>query len=176
MRSGTRGKLAGLGVLAALAIGVLTVGHAPSADALDKDTQALVDLCEARVSIHRQRIAIGKLADKGTGDSRKALNRLAGSDNDQLAALALGALCRDGSTAAHKTVKGVLEDTKRSEFVRCAALGAHCQIVKDGGDGWNDAKGYVNARASGKRALDDMADSLAKKLWKVKRKTGGSDE
>ena len=116
----------------------------------------------------RRAKAIDDLRALDSTDSRKALAALAGSADDQLAALAMFAIARGGSSGERKTLEGIIEDGKRSDGVRSVALTAWCALKEKGGASWDDMKEYVDAKCDKNAALADTAAVVKKARFTTK--------
>lgn len=147
-------------IAAIVAAGWVVIGpRGPGWDvaiALDKEVAGLQRLAESTGGVRRAK-AIDDLVKLDSADSRKALATLAGSSNEELAALAMFALGRSGTTGDRQALEGVIEDTKRSDNARAVALTAWCALKERDGAKWDDLKTYVDGKCAKNDALTDTA-------------------
>jgi len=153
-------------LLAAALLGVLVAAW-PAAEAGDKTVAELVKLIESQPARHRKAMALKELCDLDSIAARKAVIALAKSGDDATALCALSALSREDFTGARKACEDVLADSKRSDVVRSAALGACLKLRKGDGKKWADIKTWVGRQTKGESELGDFSTALSKKLWKA---------
>lgn len=156
-RRGRRRWWIAAGIVAA---GYLVIGPGGpgwnEAIALDKEVAALQRLAETTGGVRRAK-AIDDLRKLDSIDSRKALASLAANANDELAAQAMFAIGRGGSSGERQTLEAILEDTKRSDGARAVALTAWCALKERSGAKWDDVKDYVDSKCANNAALTDTA-------------------
>jgi len=150
-------------VLAAFLVGGLLLGW-PRADAGDAEVQQLRALCEGTGGIRRVR-ALEALRALESSDSRKALEALAGSKDQDLAIGALRAITRDDDSGARGKLEKVFEDTKRTTVVRTTAMLGWCHVRKAQGARRSDVHTYLTSRAGQDERLKGAVAAVEAKLF-----------
>lgn len=125
----------------------------------DTKVAALAALATASGNARRVK-AIEDLRRTASADSFAALESLAASKDEHLAALALSAIARSGDSGAQASLEDVIEDTKRSAVARSFALTAWCKLRADTGADWDDVKSYVDEACGTDATMKDTAAAV----------------
>jgi hypothetical protein len=135
------------------------------AEASSERVDALRALCEEDRAFHRRAAALAELGEIDSSASRQALEALAASKDDRLAAQAVAAIGRANYSGAKGKLETVLGDAERSDLVRGTALAALARAEKADGRSAADFEARVEAKASGSAALEDGVDALSAKVF-----------
>lgn len=137
----------------------------PEAFAGDPALDALVTEVRTQPAHHRKLMALEQISRIGSRPARSAVEALAGSADDATALAAISTMSREDQSGFRTALEDIVDDTDRSEAVRCAALGACLKLRKDDARSWSDVKGWVETRTRSDAALAAFARSYAKSAW-----------
>lgn len=166
MRIRLRVRWWALVVVAATAFGSLVGppgagGPMPAEASGEEMTEAAKWKAIATVSGRTKRLdAIERLRRLDSSESRAALDALADSKDEQLAAFAMAALARFDDSAAEAKLKSVIESGSRSDTARSLALTAWLRLRARDGDDWEDVSAYVAAKTAGNAALQSTVATV----------------
>ena len=159
-----RARWIAIGLVVTVGVGALIGprGSWPADQAAFAGDQKVADLAAlaAATGGPRRATAIEDLRRIGSADSFDALEALAASKDDQLAALALSAIARSEDSGAKESLESVLEDTTRTSAARSFALVAWCKMRSDSGASWDDVKSYVDEQCGDDATLEDAATAV----------------
>ena len=149
----------------AVAIAGLVLLIYPDAFARNTQVEDLVELIRTQPARHRKLMAFKELAMIESRDARRAIIHLADSDDEMTALTAIVTMSREDFSGARKALVDIVEDSDRSEAVRCSALGACMKHRKDDDESWSDAKDWVSRSSRSNDDLDAFAKACSKSRW-----------
>ncbi|MCG3135184.1 MAG: hypothetical protein HMLKMBBP_02690 [Planctomycetes bacterium] len=141
------------------------------AEAATDKAKAAKARCEASAGELGRGAALEELRAAGDSESRKAIEELADSTDDRIAAQAIATLGRSDHSGARTKLKSIAADTARSDAARCTALTAWLRLEKKDGRTWSDVSGDVSNWATKGSRLEQTADAMKSAVFGVT--TGG---
>ena len=148
----------------ALVGGLVAVGMQRAA-AADREIADLKSDCRTRGSAASKAIAADALRRRGSSDARTALDELAASADDRVAAAAIVAIGRGDASGARGKLKAIFESSGRSARVRSAAFSAWARLEAKDGATWSAISGYGRRHASEGSPLEESVLAVENALF-----------
>ena len=161
-----RGRIQTVPLLLTLAAGFgLALLVWPSVFAANPRVADLVEEVETQPARHRKLMALKRLSDMDSRAARAAIEELAESDDEMTSLAAISTMSREDLSGFRDALEDVVDDTDRSDAVRCAALGACMKLRKGDRKKWSAVKDWVEERTEDEEDMEKFAAAYSKRLW-----------